>query len=116
MGALDGAELEAVVDRTSGRILNDLADLLARDVDDQPTNPLTIFRSALDEITGFLQLHKVPIPPIDRFVAERFPEDPYQLGPATWSDIDDDLHTPGLIWGAWKAKTVLDRRREEGKR
>jgi hypothetical protein len=114
--SIDGAELEALVDRTSGRILDDLADLLARDVDDQPTNPLTIFRSALDEITGFLQLHKVPIPPIDRFVAERFPDDPYQLGPATWSDIDDELHTPGLIWGAWKAKTVLDRRREEGKR
>jgi hypothetical protein len=114
--SLGDAELGAVVDRTAERIVTDLAELLARDVDDQPTNPLTIFRSALGEITVFLQRHQVPIPPGDRFVAERFPDDPYQLGPATWSDIDDDLHLPGLIWGAWKAKTVLDRRRAEGKR
>lgn len=116
VSSLDRDELEVVVDRTSERILADLAELLASDIDDQRTNPLTIFRRGLGEITGFLRRHQVPAPPVDRFVAERFPDDPYQLGPATWADVDDDLHLPGLIWGAWKAKTVLDRRREEGLR
>jgi hypothetical protein len=34
----------------------------------------------------------------------------YGLSPATWTDVDPDLHEPGIVWGAWKAKTVLDRR------
>ena len=105
-----------VVQRASERILADLADLLATDVDDQRTNPLTVFRGAVGALTEFLRVQEIPPPPADRFLAERFPDDPYQLGPATWSDVDDELHMPGLIWGAWKAKTVLDRRREEGRR
>ena len=113
---LEGEELEDVVARTTDRIIADLADLLARDVDAQRTNPLSIFRSSLGDATDFLLRRSVPRPPSDRFDAERFPDDPYQLGPATWSDIDDELHAPGLVWGAWKAKTVLDRRRDEGVR
>jgi hypothetical protein len=114
--SLDRGELEILVQRTSEQILADLAELLASDVDDQRTNPLTIFRGAVGGLTEFLRIQQIPPPPSDRFLAERFPDDAYQLGPATWSDIDDELHTPGLIWSAWKAKTVLDRRREEGRR
>ncbi len=114
--ALDGGELEIVVQRTAEQILADLAELLASDVDDQRSNPLAIFRGAVRGLTEFLRVQEIPPPPSDRFMAERFPDDPYQLGPATWSDVDDELHTPGLIWGAWKAKIVLDRRREEGHR
>jgi hypothetical protein len=40
----------------------------------------------------------------------------YDLSPATWGDVDESLQEPGLIWGAWKAKTVLERRRAEGRR
>lgn len=109
-------ELDGVATSTADRIVAELADLLAQDVDHQRTNPLSIYRGALGEVTGLLQRHRVPTPTSDRFAADRFPGDPYQLGPATWSDIDDDLHVPGLVWGAWKAKVVLDRRREEGKR
>jgi hypothetical protein len=58
------------------------------------------------------------VPPIRRseFDRETFPDDVYGLSPATWSDIDESVHDPGLFWGAWKAKTVLDRRRDEGRR
>ena len=31
-------------------------------------------------------------------------------------DVDPALHEPGIVWGAWKAKTILDRRRAEGHR
>jgi hypothetical protein len=44
------------------------------------------------------------------------PDDLYGLGPATWSDIDPAMHDPGIAWGAWKAMTVLQRRRDEGRR
>lgn len=112
----DRSDIDELVERTTDGILAELAELLATDVDDQRTNPLAVYRSGLGAVTAYLRGRHVPTPPADRFAADRYPDDPYQLGPATWSDIDDELHTPGLIWGAWKAKTVLDRRRAEGLR
>lgn len=113
---LDPDELDSVVGETAQRIVDDLEFLLAQDVDEQRTNPLTIVRNAVAEPTEFLLRSEIPPPPTDRFASERFPEDPYLLGPASWADIDDRLHGPGLVWGAWKAKVVLDRRRDEGMR
>lgn len=113
---LDDAELRRVVDRTERAIVADLVDLLGQDVDDQRTNPLSVYRAHLGPATEFLRSAGATPPSGDRFADERFPGDPYHLGPATWSDIGDEMHLPGLVWGAWKAKTVLDRRRDEGKR
>ena len=44
-------------------------------------------------------------------VAWIFPDDDYDLSPATFADIDESLHEPGLVWGAAKAHVVLTRRR-----
>ncbi len=110
------AGLDAVVRTESARLLTALKDLLVTDVDEQRTNPLSLFRSAVAGPTAWLRSVGVPAPPSDRFTAERFPDDVYRLGPATWADVDRRLHEPGLIWGAWKAMTVLQRRRDEGLR
>jgi hypothetical protein len=109
-------DLDAAVGRTSAVVLAQLEALLATDVDEQRTNPLSLYRAAVGDATDLLQRHGVPTPAPDAFAAEHFPDDPYRLGPATWSDVDPDLHTPGLTWGAWKAMTVLQRRRDEGRR
>ena len=109
-------ELDAVVSSESAHLLAALEDLLLTDVDDQRTNPLSLFRSAVVGPTEWLRSVGVPAPPPDRFSAERFPDDLYRLGPATWADVDRRLHEPGLMWGAWKAMTVLRRRRDEGLR
>ena len=110
------AEIDAMVDGHAHRLLADLATLLAADVDEQPTNPLSVLRSGVAAPTALLRAHDVPVPPPDPFGAERFPDDVYRLGPATWADIDPAMHEPGLTWGAWKAMTVLRRRRDEGLR
>lgn len=112
----DWDDLDDVVDASTERILDDLRVLLAQDVDEQRVNPLSVYRASVAEPTAYLRRRDVAEPPADRFAAERFPDDPYQLGPATWSDIDPELHEPGLIWGAWKAKVILTRRRDEGQR
>jgi hypothetical protein len=52
----------------------------------------------------------------DDFKQHAFPDDTYDLSPATWSDVAESVQEPGLVWSAWKAKTVLDRRRAEGRR
>ena len=93
-----------------------LRHLLATDVDDQRTNPLGVLRGAVVHPTRVLAAAGVPPVRRDPFAEEAFPEDCYDLSPATWADIDPSLHEPGIVWGAWKAKVVLDRRRSEGRR
>ncbi len=110
------ADLDTEVDTVCEALLRRLSVLLATDVDEQRTNPLSLYRTAAVEITDVLRRHGVPVPARDAFAAEHFPDDPYRLGPAAWNDVDDDLRTPGLTWGAWKAMTVLQRRRNEGRR
>lgn len=109
-------KLEALVESESSLLVIALRQLLATDVDEQRTNPLSVFRDAVAAPTALLRSIGVPVPRSDQFTAERFPDDVYALGPAAWSDIDPRLHEPGLIWGAWKAMTVLRRRRAEGVR
>jgi hypothetical protein len=47
----------------------------------------------------------------DEFGERSFPDDVYDLSPATWTDVDPALHEPGLVWGAAKAHVHLARRR-----
>ncbi|MEZ5227993.1 MAG: hypothetical protein R2710_15365 [Acidimicrobiales bacterium] len=58
------------------------------------------------------------VSPADRdpFAVQTFPDDLYDLAPATFADIDEALHEPGLMWGAAKAHVHLSRRRAEGLR
>jgi hypothetical protein len=93
-----------------------LRELLAIDVDEQPVNPLALLRLGVRYPSAVLADAGVPPVPRDEFAARSFPDDVYDLAPATWADLDDSLREPGLVWGAWKAKTILDRRRAEGLR
>lgn len=95
----------------SSAVLDQLELLLATDVDRQRTNPLSILRDAVRYPTELLDQAGIPRPRRDDFAIRAFPNDAYDLSPATWADVDHSLQEPGLIWGAWKAKTVLDRRR-----
>ncbi len=104
--------VDAVVARASEDLLDRLDDLLGTDVDEQRTTPLTLLRDSVRGPTQLLrELGAVAPSSAD---ADRFPDDVYRLGPATWSDVDPSLHEPGLTWGAWKAMTVLTRRRDDG--
>ena len=104
--------LDAVVERAAAELLDRLAELLGTDVDEQRTTPLTLMRQSVAAPTEFLR--EVGAVPPSTPDADRFPDDVYRIGPATWSDVDPSLHEPGLTWGAWKAMTVLARRRDDG--
>lgn len=95
----------------AAEIIQRLEALLVLDVDAQTTNPLSVLRWGVRYPTELLAAHAVPPVRRDDFAVRAFPSDVYGLSPATWADIDESLQEPGLIWGAWKAKTVLDRRR-----
>jgi hypothetical protein len=90
--------------------------LLETDLDQQRSNPLAILRTATRYPTQVLAAAGVPGVIREPFAVEAFPQDIYNLSPATWSDIDPALPDYGIAWSAWKAHEFLRRRRAEGKR
>lgn len=85
------------------------------DVDAQRVNPLQVLREAVRFPTGVLRVAGVPPAVRDEYDERINPDDIYGIGPAHWNDIDESLTGPGIVWGAAKAGTVLQRRRAEGK-
>ena len=77
--------------------------LLAADIDEQWTTPLAIVRSAVRYPTAVLA--ELGVPPVERddFSISRFPEDVYDLSPASLADVDPGLAEPAIVWGAAKA-------------
>ena len=53
------------------------------------------------------------VPPLvrDDFDQRAFPDDVYAFAPASFADIDPDLHELGIAWGAARAHVHLQRRR-----
>ena len=90
--------------------------LLEADVDEQAAGPLALLREAVRHPTAVLAAAGVAPVARDEFAERAFPDDAYDLAPATFADVDPALHEPGLVWGAAKAHVVLARRRAEGRR
>jgi hypothetical protein len=89
--------------------------LLAADIDEQATTPLAIVRSAAVRYpTDVLQAAGVSPLVRDRAAEELFPDDLYDLGPASFADLDPSLADAGLRWGA--AKAFEHKRRHGGAR
>ncbi len=85
--------------------------LLETDIDEQAGNPLAVLRSLVRYATGVLREAGASPADRDEFVQRTFPDDVYDLSPATFGDLDPSLHEPGLVWGAAKAHVHLARRR-----
>jgi hypothetical protein len=90
--------------------------LLEADVDAQRGNPLAVLRSLVRYPTAVLRAAGARPVARDEFAVRNFPDDAYDLSPATFADVDPALHEPGLVWGAAKAHVHLARRRREGRR
>jgi hypothetical protein len=113
-GAVDPAvadEARAAGVRAREEIGPEVRRLLSLDVDEQRTNPLSIVRRAVRYPTEVLQSAGVPPVRRDEFAERTFPDDVYDLSPASFADVDPSLHEPGLVWGAAKAHIHLSRRR-----
>ncbi len=93
-----------------------VAQALQIDIDQQRVPPLSLLRSAVRYPTKVLRAAGMPPVVRDEFDERNFPEDLYDLTPASFADLSPDLHEPALMWGAAKAHVHLWRRREEGRR
>jgi hypothetical protein len=94
-------------------VLPPLRALLAEDVAEQRSNPLSLVRRAVVHPTRVLAA--AGIEPVDRDAeaSRLFPDDVYDLVPATFADLDQSVLEPGIAWGAAKAHVLLRRRRED---
>ncbi len=85
--------------------------MLATDIDAQAGTPLAIVRSLVGYPTEVLRGTGAAPVARDEFSARSFPDDAYDLSPASFADVDPALHETGLAWGAAKAYVHLARRR-----
>jgi hypothetical protein len=82
----------------------EIRQLLMADIDQQRSTPLAILRSiGVRYPTEVLRAAGVPPVERDSFVERAFPEDAYDLAPASFSDLTPELQDAGLAWGAAKA-------------
>lgn len=111
-GSVDTVRRDEAITRACSAALTDLERLFETDVLQQTTNPLAILRQCTSVVTD--ELARIGARPVERdeFHQRSFPTDQFDLSPATWADVDETLVEPGLEWGAFKAASVIQRRRE----
>jgi hypothetical protein len=116
---LNAEALRAIEDaavRATQSVTAQLEEMLGIDIDYQRGSPLKVLRDAVRYPTAVLRWLGAPPVVRDDFAEREFPEDDYALTPASFADVDEALHEPGLRWGAAKAHVHLARRRAEGLR
>ena len=111
MGADERAKLDADAvaagDAAAERVVASLRDFFATPPADQRTTPLEIVRTATGDVTGVLSAAGIPPVERDEFATRAFPDDLYDVAPATLADLgDDELGPLQLAWGLAKAKVL----------
>ena len=98
-------------ERAGNEVTARVRSLLALDVDEQRATPLDLARRAVSYPTAVLRVAGMPEVVRDEFAERAFPDDVYDLTPASFAEIDQSLYEPGLEWGAAKAYAHLSRRK-----
>ena len=107
------AEAEGAGQRARAEVGAQLRTLLSLDVDEQRVNPLDLVRRAVSYPAAVLRAAGVPEVVRDEFAERAFPDDVYDLAPASFVDIDQSVYEPGLEWGAAKAYAHLARHKRD---
>jgi|TARA_B110000914_G_scaffold114610_1_gene100212 hypothetical protein len=106
------AEAEQAAKKCYDEVMPDLRALLLTDIDNQFVSPLSVIRKAVSFPTKVLRNNNVPEVIRDEFAIRNFPTDVYDLSPASFGDLNAELQELGIAWGAAKAHTHLQRRKQ----
>lgn len=90
-------------DRAVAEVVPALSELVTTDPDEQTSTPLEVIRQAVVHPTRVLEECGAQPARRDRFHAERFPHDPFDLIPAAFADLGEEVHEAGLRWGVARA-------------
>ena len=106
---VDDAVVAAAGRRAAADVGPRVRRLLAADIDEQRTGPLALVRHAVIYPASVLSAAGVAPVERDADAVRLFPDDAYDLSPASFAELHPDLRGPGLEWGA--AKAHVHRRR-----
>ena len=106
---VDDAVVAAAGRRAAADVGPRVRRLLAADIDEQRTGPLALIRHAVAYPASVLSAAGVAPVERDADAVRLFPDDAYDLSPASFAELHPDLRGPGLEWGA--AKAHVHRRR-----
>ena len=106
---VDDAVVAAAGRRAAADVGPRVRRLLAADIDEQRTGPLALVRHAVVYPASVLSAAGVAPVERDADAVRLFPDDAYDLSPASFAELHPDLRGPGLEWGA--AKAHVHRRR-----
>lgn len=111
-GLTASADIQTTLGAGATQMVNEVRELLSRDLAEQHTGPLDVLRRAVRYPTEVLAAAGTAPVERDGFAVTNFPDDVFGLSPASFAEVDPSLHEPGLVWGAAKAHVHLRRRRE----
>ena len=100
---VDDAVVAAAGRRAAADVGPRVRRLLAADIDEQRTGPLALVRHAVAYPASVLFAAGVAPVERDADAVRLFPDDAYDLSPASFAELHPDLLGPGLEWGAAKA-------------
>ena len=95
--------------RATAELMPRIRDLLAKDIDEQRTTPLSLLREAVSFPTAVLRAAGVAAVERDGNDRAMFPDDDYGLTPASFADFGEEVSAAGIGWGAAKAWTHKSR-------
>ncbi len=102
-------QVAVAAEQARAELVPRLRALLAQDVDAQRSNPLAVLRDAVRYPTEVLRALDVAPVERDDFQRDRFPDDVYDLVPASFADFGPEVAEAGIAWGAAKAWTHRQR-------
>lgn len=107
------AATESAAHAATEAVVEGLEELIAADIDQQRTTPLSVIRRASQFATNVLADAGVPEVPRDLDAVRLYPNDRYDLAIGSFAELSDELQDAGIKWGAGKAHLHLARRRAE---
>jgi hypothetical protein len=97
------------------RVAAELEQLFALDPAEQRATPLEIVRTVGRELTAVLAGAGLPEVVRDEFAASAWPDDPYDLVPRSFRDLDADLAAVHFAWGLAKVQLLRSRAEPDGR-
>ncbi len=110
------AQISDAAERAIALVEPDLRALLAADIDDQETTPLTVARRAVGPVAALLSELAVEPNARDEHARTLHPDDVFDLTPGGFVDFGDDVQSAGIAWGAAKAHQHMRRHAPKPKR
>lgn len=109
--SIEADQVDDVLDAIVADADDRLHELVHADVDVPLSGPLERIRGAVEKLNPRLTALGVTPPARDPFDVRIRPNDVFALGPASFSDLGDDVHQAGITWGAAKAYLHQSRRK-----